>query len=316
MEVKYTGNYAVDKLYGVDFTGDIVPTVWYSRILTDAGKPDVIAISLLSEIMYWYRPAEIRDESSIGEVILKKKFKSDILQLNYEQIRSKFGFSKNQARDALSRLEKAGLIERECRTVDTTRSKLGNVMFIRLDSDKLLDLTFGDNGPCRKKPTRDSELSEEVIGKISQACKENPMTYTENTTEIPTEDYLTVYRSAVSDVKDQISYDSLVADRRIDKGSIDEIAGLIAEICCSEGGVENINGNPVRIELIRERFGKISRDVVEAVLDNLQAYPRQISNVRGYLLTALYNSASACETDLDLRVRHDMYGRECSAWGA
>ena len=73
MQVSKTGVNSVDALYGVIFTGNIIPNSWYSTIRTEKGKPDLTAITILSEILYWHRPREECDESDAGGIKLIKR---------------------------------------------------------------------------------------------------------------------------------------------------------------------------------------------------------------------------------------------------
>ena len=57
-----TGNSTVDAIGQMNITGNVTPPNWYKTILRDNGKPYLLAICILSEICYWYRPKEIRDE--------------------------------------------------------------------------------------------------------------------------------------------------------------------------------------------------------------------------------------------------------------
>ena len=44
------------------FTGNVIPAAWYRTIPEIMGKPNLTAIIILSDVVYWYRPVEIRDE--------------------------------------------------------------------------------------------------------------------------------------------------------------------------------------------------------------------------------------------------------------
>lgn len=101
-----TGNDIVDRVAEINMTGNIIPHNWYKNILFENGKPDLTAITILSDVVYWYRPTEVRDEHT-GDVIgRKKKFQADKLQRNYEQIAEAFRVSKRQAKRAVTNLEK------------------------------------------------------------------------------------------------------------------------------------------------------------------------------------------------------------------
>ena len=232
MQVSKTGVKSVDDLYGVSFTGNIIPHTWYSTIQTESGKPDLAAITILSEILYWHRPREECDESDAGDIKLSKRFKADLLQLSYGKIGKKFKLTKDQSRRAMDRLEDMGIIKRHFRTVITeSEDKLGNVMFIELFADRLLEITYpaDTEDPYRKKPTRVSDKTDEGMGNIQQAIVNNPMTNTENTTEITNKDYNSIYQVEIERVREQVDYEALTRDMGSDRGMIDEIVGIIVE---------------------------------------------------------------------------------------
>ena len=68
------------------FSGNIIPTTWYKTIVRGNQKPYLNAIIILSDVVYWYRPTEVRDEQSGQVEGFKKKFRNDLLQRSYQQI--------------------------------------------------------------------------------------------------------------------------------------------------------------------------------------------------------------------------------------
>lgn len=80
MGILLTGNAIVDQMAEINFTGNIIPSSWYSTLRGKDGKPYWIAIMILSDIVYWYRPKEIRDEGSGNLTGFQKKFRADLLQ--------------------------------------------------------------------------------------------------------------------------------------------------------------------------------------------------------------------------------------------
>lgn len=141
MSLYSTGHDVVDQVGSVHFEGNILPTSWFSSFLLDSGKPDLNAIVLLSEIVYWHRPTVVRDEYS-GQVLhTKKKFKADLLQRSYQSFSDQFGFSKLQVKDAFDRLEKTGVIKRHWRTIEANNQKYNNVLYIELVTPVLFEMT-------------------------------------------------------------------------------------------------------------------------------------------------------------------------------
>lgn len=68
MEFFSTGIEAVDRIGHINISGDVKPRIWHKTIVNEQGKPQRLAMDILSEIVYWYRPQEVRDERT-GEVI-------------------------------------------------------------------------------------------------------------------------------------------------------------------------------------------------------------------------------------------------------
>ena len=318
MQVSKTGVNSVDALYGVNFTGNIIPNSWYSTIRTEKGKPDLTAITILSEIMYWHRPREECEESDAGGIKLIKRFNADMLQLSYNQLEKKFGLTKDQSRRAIEHLEALGLIKRHFRKVETGNTTLFNVMYIELFSDRLMEITFPDGyeHPGRKNPTRVSEKTDKVIGNIGTGSGIKPTTNTKITTEITNKDYNSIYQAELERVREQVDYEALTRDIGLDRRMIDEIVEIIAENKLYGTEPQLINGALIPASVIREKFRKINSYVVREVIDSLRAAPRNIVNTRGYIMTALYNASSTYELGLDVEVTRGMFRREASAWEA
>ncbi|MDR4149396.1 DnaD domain protein [Bacillus thuringiensis] len=119
----------VTEIGGLNFKGNVVDHEWFNYITFSNGKPHIVAIMVLSEIVYWYRPTVIRDEID-GKVTYKKKFKADKLQKNYQQLADTFGFTKLQVKRACDLLTDMLLVKIEFRTISADGKILNNVMFV------------------------------------------------------------------------------------------------------------------------------------------------------------------------------------------
>lgn len=137
-----TNNRTVDEIGMLHLEGNVIPHAWYETLRLDNGKPDLVSIVLLSEFVYWYRPTAVRDEQSGSIKGYKKKFKADLLQKSYKNLVVQFGFSEKQIRESLKRLEDKSIVERVFRTVNSASGKLPNTMFIKLNVQKIKELTF------------------------------------------------------------------------------------------------------------------------------------------------------------------------------
>ena len=138
-----SGNDAVDRIGMMNLTGNIIPQIWYKIIVNDTGKPHYLAIAILADIVYWYRPTEIRDERS-GQIIgWKKKFQGEMLQRNYASIASQFGESEKTVTRAIVVLEKLGVVKRHRKTIQMKGGLIvNNVLFMELHPERLYELTY------------------------------------------------------------------------------------------------------------------------------------------------------------------------------
>jgi|GEM_PF-5761035 len=125
----------------VPIQGNLIDNGWIKNLRYPNGKENINAVLILSEIVYWYRPAEVIDKIS-GKVIgYKKKFKADKLQKSYEALGEKFGLSRDQAKRACDFLREKGVITIEFRNVKTEHRVIPNVMFVELMIEKYKNIT-------------------------------------------------------------------------------------------------------------------------------------------------------------------------------
>ncbi|MGU3355416.1 DNA replication protein DnaD [Bacillus sp. M5A3_1b] len=122
-------NNNVMKIARINLRGNTMDQGWFKHLTLDNGKPYMVAITVLSEIFYWYKPTEIRDEKT-NEIRYRQKFKADKLQKSYQQLADSFGFTKRQVLEACKYLLKRKLILIEFRTIVVNGIRHNNVMYV------------------------------------------------------------------------------------------------------------------------------------------------------------------------------------------
>ena len=184
----------VDAVAKINFSGNVIPESWYQTIINENGKVNLLAVNILADVVYWYRPTEVRDEFTDNVSYVKKFHDADLLQRSYEQLCDKFNVSTKQAREALIVLEQLGVVKRVFKTIRTSMGACPNVMFLELYPATLLRLTFpmNDNDVSNSDNTSDLEPpslqdGEEVFTKKEAPLSENGNTNTKTTTKITTE---------------------------------------------------------------------------------------------------------------------------------
>ncbi|HGJ5857733.1 MAG TPA: hypothetical protein ACHBZ1_18455, partial [Arsenophonus nasoniae] len=167
----------VNQIGRINLSGNVIPANWWHHIKMPSGKPDSTAIVLLSEIIYWYRPTEIRDEST-GELKgWRKRFQGDKLQRSYQSFADQFGFTKREVTDALKRLKSQGIITLELRTINTSTGACCNVLFIEPVPARIDEITSVTQ-------LVNNQPESESFSVTPPTAKRD--TYTETTTEITT----------------------------------------------------------------------------------------------------------------------------------
>ena len=209
-----TGNEIVDEVSKINISGNIIPLSWFQTLVSESGKPMLLAIYLLADIVYWYRPKEIRDEESGNLVGYQKRFKADLLQRSYRQIENRFGVTKKQARTALNFLCEKGVIIKHLRDEKTAEGiMLHNNMYLELVPDKLRELTFPqiNEGVSFKAPPYALEGTTVSTVKADGDSQE-VTTSTENTTNITTKDYINPIYADMDVIEKMKIYEDIIKE--------------------------------------------------------------------------------------------------------
>jgi hypothetical protein len=132
-------------LLGTFLSGNVIPHIWWKKILFKNGKPAYTAITLLADLVYWYTPTEIRDETSGKSLGYRKKFQADAVQRSYSQFKEVYGFTKRQTRMAAEILEELNLIKRDPRNFVVKGTSLNNVMYWLINVEEIKKFTYTDD---------------------------------------------------------------------------------------------------------------------------------------------------------------------------
>ncbi|MFO1432781.1 MAG: hypothetical protein U1F76_22110 [Candidatus Competibacteraceae bacterium] len=167
---------------GINLEGNIIPRNWYFVIRLPSGKPDLVAMALLAEIVYWHRPVEVRDEETGELLYLNKKFKRDKFCSPVSFYVDKLGLTPDQVRKGLHRLEQAGLIEREYRDLMVNGAKVHNMMFVTPVAERILAITQAGSVSPAKVAARKARRESKAIREAEQAAvRENQAVVPERT---------------------------------------------------------------------------------------------------------------------------------------
>lgn len=161
MQVTLTGNRYVDEVAKIHIEGNITPASWYQHITyttTRGTYADRLAIDILSDIIYWYRPSEVRDELTGATKGWKQKFRGDSFNRSYERYAAYLKASFKQVKESFALLERMGLIRLEFRHISAKDSTKGapasNVMHIIPIPDAIAKITYSVDDSVLNQPVK------------------------------------------------------------------------------------------------------------------------------------------------------------------
>ena len=93
-----------------------------------------------------------------------------------------------------------------------------------------------------------------------------------------------------------------------DREMYEEIYETVCDVVCVKRKTIRINGEEYPYELVKSRFLKLNSSHVEYVMGCMRETVTKITNIRAYLITALYNPPSTMSHYYQQEVQHDMYG--------
>lgn len=207
----------------INFRGNVIDHGWFKTLTLGNGKPNIVAITILGEIVYWYKPTEVRSEES-SQVQYKQKFKADTLQKSYQQLADSFGFTKRQVKEACDFLKERGLIKIEFRTILVNGTRCNNVMYVEPVPEmiqKISIMYWGNGSPPTLKSNSPITLESKSVlhskaipsyDKTEESLTLERKTNTEITTNITTkinDDDATSSQKLI-DQKFKISYNFLL----------------------------------------------------------------------------------------------------------
>ena len=117
------------------------------------------------------------------------------------------------------------------------------------------------------------------------------------------------YKNQREIIKANIGYDTLRQDKKhFDDGELDEIVQIMTEAVCSTRSTIRINGEEKPTELVKDQLLKLDGEHIVYIAHCLRENTTKISNIRAYLLSALYNAPATINHYYRSAVNHDLYG--------
>ena len=109
-------------------------------------------------------------------------------------------------------------------------------------------------------------------------------------------------------ILENIEYDYLCRDDRLDRDMLNELVELMVDTVCSRRETIRIAGDDYPAEVVKSRFLKLNSSHIEYVLDRMRENTTYVRNIKKYLLAALYNAPATIDSYYASLVNQDLYG--------
>ena len=214
---------------------------------------------------------------------------------------------------AVKELEDAGYVIRE--RVRDNKGHVGEMEYTIMEQPSpKRDFPVQENpvqgNPVQEKPEQEKRPqlnTKESNTKISNIQESNPIpsNHTQTDDRMGTDEMMkrAQYRELL---KENIEYDILAENHRLDRERIDELLELMTDTVCTNRKTLRIAGDDYPAEVVKSRLLKLNSMHIEYVLDCMAKNTTDIRNIRKYLLAALYNAPATIDSYYTSLVSHDM----------
>ena len=210
--------------------------------------------------------------------------------------------------------------------VRNENGQLGSIEYTILEQPKEPAQT---PAPIREKPIRENPI--QVKPMLDAPIQENPaqlntkeqnkeLSITQGSSPIPSspptprgksgvgQDRMRERESYREIILENIDYDILTQDEKLDRDRLDELVELMVDTVCSNREMIRIAGDDYPAEVVKSRFLKIGSSHIEYVLERMRENTTYVRNIKKYLLAALYNAPVTMDSYYTSLVSHDLYG--------
>lgn len=206
--------------------------------------------------------------------------------------------------------------------VRSANGQLGSIEYTILEQPKA-------PSPTQEKPIRENPVQANPM--LDAPIQENPaqlntkeqnkeLSITQGSSPIPSspptpreksrigQDRMRERESYREIILENIDYDILTQDEKLDRDRLDELVELMVDTVCSNREMIRIAGDDYPAEVVKSRFLKIDSSHIEYVLERMRENTTYVRNIKKYLLAALYNAPTTINSYYSSLVQHDMYG--------
>ena len=190
------------------------------------------------------------------------------------------------------------------------------------NTDKITEVGKSDFKKSENRTSRSPEIEPQEVGESNPNYtnyNQTDLNYTEESYINPiiqsdsgkkdTMDVMDDVQTYIELIKENISYDHHMHYDGYGKRELyDELFQVICEVVCVKRPTIRVAGEEYPYELVKSRFLKLESSHLEYVIGCMQNTTTKITNIKAYMVTALYNAPTTISHFYQQEVQHDMYG--------
>ncbi|MCM1376498.1 MAG: replication initiator protein A [Lachnospiraceae bacterium] len=245
------------------------------------GKPDIIYVknfASLPENESEKEPANTDDSAEVGKTDFKRS-------------------EKPTSRSQENRLQEVGKTDSSRSEKLTSRSRENQPQEVGITDPNYNNTNYNDQNYTDMSYTNPINQSAEDVDSPDMRKKADMIDLIDDT------------NAYMEQIRDNLEYEHhMKYDSYGDREIYEEIYETVCDVVCVKRRTIRINGEDYPYELVKSRFLKLNSSHAGYVMDCMKDNVKKITNIRAYLITALYNAPSTMSHYYQQEVRHDMYG--------
>ena len=258
------------------------------NIMEDMNCSKMTAVGLLKELQ-GIGLLDVVQRNGLANIIYVKNFVSEERSASVDQ--SKKCTGKDTVPDTSDRSEQdTGIESRPVQKEDESEMHTSTGIENRLEVVQKVDPNKKEINNTDYSDTQSIILSAQDHGRVASAQDD---------------DMATAYMELI---RENIDYDIMMSRQGYDRDMYDELYQIICDVVCVPRRTIRIGGEDYPYNLVKSKFLKLNTSHLEYVIGCMKNNTTKISNIKAYLITALYNAPNTISHYYTAQVNHDMYG--------
>lgn len=260
-------------------------------IMEDLNCSKMTAVGLLKELQ-GIGLIDVEQKNGLANIIYVKNFVSEDKSDVQDRSKNCTGKKIGQAKTDQSKKE-TSLKNRPVQNMDELNNQTGTSTEIGQEAVQILDPnntdfnnnSFSDNNPIIQSEEKLENMKPEHVNQIDETA---------------------IYMDLI---RENIEYDIMMSDRKwLERDMYDELYELICDVVCVPRKTIRIAGEDYPYNLVKSKFLKLNSSHLQYVMGCMKNNTTKVSNIKAYLITALYNAPNTISHYYTAEVNHDIYG--------